>query len=74
MRNRSKMSVTLLCLAIRVLSILENRQQRYFRHCQTNKKVYTIFDSMRHKQTARLGLYIDKGGKPINRPSTKRKL
>lgn len=66
MRNRSKMGVILFCLAIRVFSILENRQQRYFRHCQTDKKVYTIFDGMRHKQTARLRLYIDKGRKPIN--------
>ena len=67
------MDVILLYSAIWVHSILEDRQQRYFGCRQISKRIYAMFDDMRHQRTVLPGPYIDRGEEPINRFSNKKK-
>ena len=55
------MGVSLLYLATRVNSVLENRWKRYFGCHQVGKKTCTMFVKVGHQRSAPTGPYIDKG-------------
>ena len=55
------MGVILLFLAIQAHLILENRRQKYFRYCKIGKKIYIMFDKMRHQQTTLSESFIYRG-------------
>ena len=56
------MGVIFLCLATRVLSMLEDGWQGHFRRRQIGRGTFAMFNSMGHQRTASLGLYMDRGG------------
>ncbi len=63
MRHRPGMDVILLCLAIRVHSVLEDGWKRYFGCHQVGDKTCTIFIEVGYQRSAPIRLYIDKGGR-----------
>ena len=54
------MGVIFLCPAIRVYSVLKDKQKKYFRHCQVSKKTCTMFVEVKHHWSAPTGRYMDK--------------
>ena len=59
-RHRPKMGVIFLRLFIRVHSMLENGQKRYFECCQVGKNTCTLFVEVGYHWSAPIGAYIDK--------------
>lgn len=67
------MNVILLYPVILVNLILEDGQQRYFRHYKNGKIIYIVFNDMIYQQTPPPGLYIDRERELINQPSNEKK-
>lgn len=41
--------------------MLKNRQKRYFKHWEIGKKIYKMFNKMKHQWTSPARQYINKG-------------
>ena len=59
-RHRTRIDIVLLCLAIQVYSVFKDKQKRYFRHRQVDKRTYTIYVRIVHQRSALTRPYMDR--------------